>query len=109
VTAGIGLAYVDQTTKATRDNYQQTQLIYQQQQLTIQDEQLGERLSSLSSASLIISEADRLGMLPGGAWTYVKAPGPSSPAVVAASPPTPSAGSALAAAQSAAAASSRGG
>jgi hypothetical protein len=100
ICTGVGLAYVNQTAKATQDNYDQSHLIYQQQQLITQDQQLGDQLASLSSSSRIIAAAERLGMVPGGTWTYAEepAPRPGQPAVAASSSPLPAAGSPAAAA-----------
>lgn len=74
ICAGVGLAYVNETAKATKDTYNETTLITQQQQLSNEDQQLGAQLSRLEAASQIISEAQRLGMVPAGTWTYASSP-----------------------------------
>jgi hypothetical protein len=80
----VGLAYVNQTAKATQDNYSETHLIYQHQQLATQDQQLGDQLASLSGSSRVIAAARKLGMVTGGTWTYAEAPASGGSATVAA-------------------------
>jgi len=70
VCTGLGLAYVSQTAHATQENYDESHLIYQQGQLVTEDQQLGDQVAGLAASSRIISEAARLGMVPGGTWTY---------------------------------------
>ncbi len=89
VCAGVGLAYVNQTAKATQDNYNETHLIYQQQQLITESQQLGDQLASLSGSSRIIAQARKLGMVTGGTWTYAEAPATGGSATVAATRPRP--------------------
>ncbi|MGA8014742.1 MAG: hypothetical protein WCB85_02350, partial [Candidatus Dormiibacterota bacterium] len=84
----------------TQDNYNESHLIYVQGQLSTQDQQLGDQLAALSASSRIIAEAERLGMVSGGTWTYAEEPSPSaspSPVAESATPPPSSAGPALAA------------
>ncbi len=97
ICAGVGLAYVNQTAKATQDTYHETSLISQQQQLSNEDQQLGAELARLEAAPQIIAEAQRLGMVPTGTWTYAGAsPRPlvSPAASELAAPPPPRAAAA---------------
>jgi hypothetical protein len=89
VCAGVGLAYVNQTAKATQDNYNEAHLIYQNQQLTTLDQQMGDQLASLSGSSRIIAEARKLGMVTGGTWTYAEAPAAGHSTTVTATAPRP--------------------
>jgi hypothetical protein len=70
----VGLAYVSQTAQATQANYDQTSLIHQEQQLTAQDQQLSAQLGQLSASARIIHQAQSLGMVTGGSWSYAVAP-----------------------------------
>lgn len=83
----MGLAYVNQSAKATQDNYDETRLIYQHQQLLTEDRQLGDQLASLSGSSRIIAEARKLGMVTGGTWTYAEAPASGGSTTVTAARP----------------------
>jgi hypothetical protein len=98
ICAGIGLAYVSQTAQATQANYDQTNLIQEQQQLTAQDLQLGAQLSQLSASARVIDEAQSLGMVTGGTWSYAVAPAAdvvTAPATELAAPSPASDGSVL--------------
>jgi hypothetical protein len=70
----VGLAYVSQTAQATQANYDQTSLIQREQVLSAQDQQLGAQLGQLSASARIIDQAQSLGMVTGGNWSYAVAP-----------------------------------
>jgi cell division protein FtsL len=98
VCAGIGLAYVSQTAQATQATYDQTSLIQKQQQLTLEDQQLGSQLAELSASTRIIEQAQRLGMVTDGTWSYAVAPAAqvvTPPATELGAPSTQSGGSVL--------------
>jgi len=85
VAAGIGVAYVNQTARATQETYQATSLQSEQQQLSAESSKLGDQLSRLEASERIVAAAQALGMKPAGSWTYVAA---SPVPVVTQSPPS---------------------
>jgi len=98
ICAGVGLAYVNQTAQATQANYDQTSLIHQQEQLTAQDQQLGAQLAQLCASARVIDQAQSLGMVTGGTWSYAVAPAAvvvTAPATELAAPSPAAGGSVL--------------
>ena len=73
VAAGIGVAYVNQTARATQETYQATSLQAEQQQLAAENGKLGDQLSRLEASERIVAAAQSLGMKPAGSWTYIAA------------------------------------
>lgn len=73
VAAGIGVAYVNQTARATQETYQATSLQSEQQDLTAENSKLSDQLSRLEASERIVAAAQALGMKPAGSWTYVAA------------------------------------
>jgi type II secretory pathway pseudopilin PulG len=73
IAAGIGVAYVNQTARATQETYQAASLQTEQQQLTSDNNKLGDQLSRLEASERIVAAAQALGMKPAGSWTYVAA------------------------------------
>jgi hypothetical protein len=73
IAAGIGVAYVNQTARATQETYQAASLQTEQQQLTSENSKLGDQLSRLEASERIVAAAQALGMKPAGSWTYVAA------------------------------------
>ena len=83
IAAGIGIAYVNQTTHVTTATYQATHLESVQQQLAAENLQLGAELSRLESSERIIQSAQEMGMRPAEKWARVVA----APHNVISSPP----------------------
>ena len=73
ICAGIGLAYVSQTAHLTQTQYQATSAQAEQARLQREANSLQDELNRLTDPSRIDAAAQRLGLHPPSAWTYVVA------------------------------------
>lgn len=92
IAAGIGIAYVNQTARATQATYRANALAAEQRTLQAEDSRVGDELNRLRASERVVAAAQQLGMRPAGQWAYVASapvpviPSPSAPALAANNP-----------------------